>query len=777
METERLLAESGSVNGDAGPDYGGSWSGSERGASPGWRRWRRRRRRRLSFPGAWNPCGFSGSTGDEELYIQQAVVFIEDAIQYRSIYHRVDSRSLRLYRCYYSRFCQWGLGLTIMAVLLLAFVERPSSLSVSSDPRHRLPAWQPPCGFTESIEMVCLLIFTLDLATKSYLIGWEEFRKNKWLISYTVVITISVIDWVLSVSMVCDERLRVRRLFRPFFLLQNSSLMKKTLKCIKRTLPEIASVILLLALHLCLFTMIGMLLFVKTEDPSKNGEWEAHFRGMPNSLTSLLVLLTTANNPDVMIPAYSLNRAYSIFFMLFSVIGTYCLMNLLTAIIYNQFRGYLLMSVQTSIIRRRLGIRAAFQILSCKQEQPTEDQPACVQVAAVLKVMSKVNMKKYYRQAIIKVAQHHKTLDREQFRMIFNELDKDQIKEHPPLPEYSSPVFQRLQRAFSHYALTILGNAVALANVVCICTILVLNSEKSTAERDNFYMELINLAFILYYLFEMVAKLFAFGWKGYVSYRNNVFDGLLTVLLLALQITMYVFYKAPFTRWDPERHNIVSLWEMTRTINMLIVFRFLRIIPDIKLMALVASTLMDLVKNLRAFAGILVVVYYMFAVFGIWLFEGAIKPPSHSGGISNSSMENVTTNFTMICGTYEQLEYWPNNFDDFAAAIILLYDVMVVNNWQAFMEAYSRYTTEWSKIYFVSWWLTSSVMWVNLFIALILENFIYKWDRSHSCSVTDVERIRYETSVQLMFKEQIQEPTEEELLCQLHQHPHLHLDW
>uniref|UniRef100_A0A8P4KHF8 Two pore channel protein 2 n=1 Tax=Dicentrarchus labrax TaxID=13489 RepID=A0A8P4KHF8_DICLA len=660
----------------------------------------------MSYSVAGQSCSVEGATDDEDIYIQQAVVFIEDAIQYRSINHRVDASSLRLYRWYYSRICQWGLGLTIAVVLLLAFIERPSSLSVSSDPRHRSPTWEPPCGLTESIEMVCLIIFCLDLAVKSYLIGWEEFRKNKWLIAYTVVISISVIDWVLSVSMVCDEKLRVRRLLRPFFLLQNSSLMKKTLKCIKRTLPEIASVILLLALHLCLFTMIGMLLFAKTEVSSKNGEWELHFRNLPNSLTSLLVLLTTANNPDVMIPAYSLNRGYSIFFVAFSVIGTYCLMNLLTAIIYNQFRGYLLMSVQTSIIRRRLGIRAAFQVLTCHGAQQAAENTIC------LFSFTPCGLKEARQYADVGY------MDREQFRKIFDQLDKDHIKEHPPLPQYNSPVLQRLQVIFSHYYLTILGNAVALANVMCICTVLVLNSEKSTSERDNYIMEIINLCFILYYLFEMSVKIFAFGWKGYLSYRNNIFDGFLTILLL---ITIYVAYRLPYSHWDPSAHGFLSLWEMVRLINMLIVFRFLRIIPDIKLMALVASTLLDLVKNLRAFAGILVVVYYVFAVFGIWLFEGAIKPPPEMSVLSNTTMDNITSNFSMECGTYEQLGYWPNNFDDFAAAIILLYDVMIVNNWQAFMDAYSRYTTDWSKIYFVCWWLTSSVMWVNLFVALILE--------------------------------------------------------
>lgn len=54
----------------------------------------------------------------------------------------------------------------IAVVLLLAFVERPSSLSLSSDPRRRSTHLNPPCGATESVELVCLMVFCLDLAIK-----------------------------------------------------------------------------------------------------------------------------------------------------------------------------------------------------------------------------------------------------------------------------------------------------------------------------------------------------------------------------------------------------------------------------------------------------------------------------------------------------------------------------------------------------------------------------------------------------------------------------------
>ncbi|NXJ15243.1 TPC2 protein, partial [Odontophorus gujanensis] len=685
----------------------------------------------------------------EDLYISQAVVFIEDAIQYRSINHRVDSKSLWLYRWYYSRICQWILSLTITIILALAFIETPSSLTATSDVRYRLPAWDPPCGLTEGIELLCFLVFMIDVSVKSYLIGWEEFWKNKWLMAYILTLIISLTDWVVSLSFFCTEAVRIRRILRPFFLLQNSSMMKKTLKSINSTLPEMASVVLLLAVHLSLFTMFAMLLFARTKDGLQDKEWVGYFRNLPDSLTSLLVLLTTANNPDVMIPAYSKNRAYSIFFILFTVLGNLFLMNLLTAIIYNQFRGYLLKSVQSSLFRRRLGIRAAFEVLSSLKETPANAEQSYVSAGALFQVLQKVEMDFRCKQAImmsLKICSCDQ-LSAAQFQRLFEELDKDAIKQHPPCPEYRSHFMRKVQFVFGHPYFGYLGNVVALANIVSICVVLVLDADKQPSERDDFFLGAINCFFIIYYLMEMLLKILAMGLKRYLSYPSNRFDGLLTTILLVLEIATFAEYGFPHPGWRPEFVGLLSLWDMVRLANMLIVFRFLRIIPNMKFMSLVVTTLLDLIKNLRAFAGILVVVFYAFAITGIMLFKGAVVP-----------MGNVRKKCDFM-----------SVFSHFQAEFIccLLYHRIA----ESFISFHLIY--RWAKVYFVAWWLISSVIWVNLFIALLLENFIHKWDRRcHRESLSDIE---YQRTVELMFRDVLEEPTEEELMEKLHQHPHLHL--
>lgn len=40
---------------------------------------------------------------------------------------------------------------------------------------------------------------------QSYLVGWPQFRKSLWLLAYLVVLVLSFVDWMVSLSLVCQE--------------------------------------------------------------------------------------------------------------------------------------------------------------------------------------------------------------------------------------------------------------------------------------------------------------------------------------------------------------------------------------------------------------------------------------------------------------------------------------------------------------------------------------------------------------------------------------------
>lgn len=40
---------------------------------------------------------------------------------------------------------------------------------------------------------------------QSYLVGWAQFRKNPWLLAYLVVLLVSLVDWTVSLSLICQE--------------------------------------------------------------------------------------------------------------------------------------------------------------------------------------------------------------------------------------------------------------------------------------------------------------------------------------------------------------------------------------------------------------------------------------------------------------------------------------------------------------------------------------------------------------------------------------------
>ena len=54
----------------------------------------------------------------------------------------------------------------------------------------------------------------------------------------------------------------------------------------------------------------------------------------------MLVLMTTSNYPDIMLPAYQIYRGNCLYFIIYLVLGLMLLMNLLLAIFYSNFKAH-----------------------------------------------------------------------------------------------------------------------------------------------------------------------------------------------------------------------------------------------------------------------------------------------------------------------------------------------------------------------------------------------------------------------------------------------------
>ncbi|XP_039262935.2 two pore channel protein 2-like [Styela clava] len=740
---------------------------------------------------------------EKDLSILQGVVLLEDAIYYRSIHHRMDAFSIRLYRWYHSSPVKWSIYAVIFFLLFLAFLEEPSSLVWSTDPRQQLTRYTFPAGLLEGVEFACLLMLLTSTIIQSYLAAdmqnKRDFpKKQPWLTGSFIVVFLALTDIIISLALGNNVyRWRFRRLLRPYFLAGSSTMLKKTLKCIRNTLPEIASVLTLLLLHVYFFMMLGMLCFPRgghrsvgneTHSELNNTEWREYFRSIDTAFMSLLVLLTTANNPDVMMPSYSDNRLYAIYFIVFSLIGTYLIFNLLTAVVYNQFRGYFQNSMQSSHSRRCVAFSAAYVVLSdselhgttdsAEDDEPStlmdHDNMSTVSMTKLKKVLSQVSMRPEQRTAvhhnILNLGSDLERINKVDFHQVFSNIDSlvtSEVLRVASMEMSDRTCRKRVQVLVLHPAFNIIGNIMVLLNAILVTVEIAIHYE--IAFREVFSrLNVVNYIFAAFYLVEQTLKVIALG-KRYFLTLSDVYDGMITVALIIVETIQLARYGG---KPDAIIVTGISLWDLARIINILVILRLLRIIPNFKPMAVVTTTLLEIMRNLSSFAGVLAIIYYIFAIIGMIFFEGKtdpLTPPAVNN--SNSTFPHLAQPDHFKCGTFEQLQYWANNFNDFASSLVVLWDVMVVNNWGVFLDMYTRRVGEWSQLYFIIWWIVSVVISVNLFIALILDHFIAKWDRVHEAH--HLQRLGRRGTVQALFLSSMHDPSPSEINKELLKHPYL----
>jgi hypothetical protein len=121
-----------------------------------------------------------------------------------------------------------------------------------------------------------------------------------------------------------------------------------------------ASMIFFIICYVMFFALLGYRIF------RGSVEGVQYFADYLDSCFNMLVLLTTANSPDIMLPAYEYSRPFAIFFVLYMLFGIFLILHLLMALFYSNYKVRLTRQMSSFHQERDVYLEAKFDELDAE---------------------------------------------------------------------------------------------------------------------------------------------------------------------------------------------------------------------------------------------------------------------------------------------------------------------------------------------------------------------------------------------------------------------------
>uniref|UniRef100_A0A452I7P0 Voltage-dependent L-type calcium channel subunit alpha n=1 Tax=Gopherus agassizii TaxID=38772 RepID=A0A452I7P0_9SAUR len=227
----------------------------------------------------------------------------------------------------------------------------------------------------------------------------------------------------------------------------------------------------------------------------------------------------------------------------------------------------------------------------------------------------------------------------------------------------------------------------------------------------NDAMDILNMVFTGVFTVEMVLKLIAFKPKGYFSDAWNAFDSLIVIG----SIVDVVLSEADVSIPQLNSHNSARI-----SITFFRLFRVMRLVKLLSRGEGIRTLLWTFIKSFQALpyvALLIAMLFFIYAVIGMQVF----------GKVAMRDNNQINRN---------------NNFQTFPQAVLLLFRCATGEAWQEIMLAClpgkhcdpeSDYSPEeeftcgsnFSIIYFISFYMLCAFLIINLFVAVIMDNFDY----------------------------------------------------
>ncbi|KAG3258437.1 calcium voltage-gated channel subunit alpha1 S [Ictidomys tridecemlineatus] len=287
-------------------------------------------------------------------------------------------------------------------------------------------------------------------------------------------------------------------------------------------------------------------------------------------------------------------------------------------------------------------------------------------------------------------------LDKNQRQCVQYALKARPLRCYIPKNPYQYQVWYVVTSSYFEYLMF----ALIMLNTICLGM-----QHYNQSEEMNHISDILNVAFTIIFTLEMVLKLMAFKARGYFGDPWNVFDFLIVIGSIIDVILSEID--------DPDESARISS----------AFFRLFRVMRLIKLLSRaegVRTLLWTFIKSFQALpyvALLIVMLFFIYAVIGMQMF----------GKIA------------MVDGTQINRN---NNFQTFPQAVLLLFRCATGEAWQEILLACSygklcdpesdyapgeEYTcgTNFAYYYFISFYMLCAFLIINLFVAVIMDNFDY----------------------------------------------------
>ncbi|XP_066272706.1 two pore calcium channel protein 1-like [Branchiostoma lanceolatum] len=618
-----------------------------------------------------------------------AATYIRDARYGRNGQFETDDNSVRLYNLYNHWLPKGVAYFFILLLLALAIFEKPA-----------VPGLEIEYYVTMPMEVICLIVIGSRLFHLRRFSPGKTFysdKKNLVVMATMIVVVIDMISYIALVN--SGQAMYAYRWSRPLraLLLVNITegrQIRRAFRNIRRTLPDILNVLVLFFLSIALFALMALKIFERRPELRLYTDDSPYFKQYGDIYFQLYVLVTTANSPDIMMPAFDSNKWFSLFFIVYLVVCLYLFMSIILAVIYKNYRKHLKNEIKKSVFIKRFKLLRAFDEL----KEQVEGKSVVTEKTwnAVMKEVLPNRTHVYYSLLWMVLDKDvNGYIDRKMFLQVADLLNVEvsEVRNQKHLIEkyyphiYNSSVSIAVRQVVMHKFFRYFFDLAIVVNAFFI----------------GFNLDEAEWFFLSVFTCEIILKLYTYGFREFCRRFWNIFD--------------FIVISAAFIATVIEA-ALEELQYSRETLDVLLVLRILRLLKlvgSIDRFKIIIGTLTNIAPSMFTYGGVLFVFYYVFAIIGMEVWGTMLSGDPNVSFCNNSNLNG---------SEFARDHYCNNNFSDILTAFVLLFELMVVNQWHVLTSGFVAITSAWARLYFVAFHLLVVIVVLNIFLAFILEAFM-----------------------------------------------------